>query len=98
MAAAENITILFTDLVGSTELASELAPEAADELRRAHFAVLRRVIASCSGTEVKNLGDGLMVVLPTASAGLSCSVQMQQDVDLANRDAEQHLGLRVGLS
>ncbi len=98
MAAAENITILFTDLVGSTELASELAPEAADELRRAHFAVLRRVIASCSGTEVKNLGDGLMVVLPTASAGLSCSVQMQQDVDLANRNAEQHLGLRVGLS
>ena len=98
MAATENITILFTDLVGSTELASGLAPEAADELRRAHFAVLRRVIASCSGTEVKNLGDGLMVVLPTASAGLSCSVQMQQHVDLANRNAEQHLGLRVGLS
>ena len=98
MEHSENVTILFTDLVGSTELASELAPEVADELRRAHFAVLRKAIASCGGTEVKNLGDGLMVLLPTASAGLSCAVHMQQDVDLDNRSSEQRLGLRVGIS
>jgi class 3 adenylate cyclase len=40
VASTENITILFTDLVGSTELAFELAPEVADELRRAHFGAL----------------------------------------------------------
>ena len=54
--------------------------------------------ASSGGTEVKNLGDGLMVVFATASAGLSCAVTMQQDVDRDNRRSDHHLGLRVGLS
>ena len=34
MAATTNVTILFTDLVGSTELSSKLSAEDADELRR----------------------------------------------------------------
>ena len=66
----ENITVLFTDLVGSTELASSLTPEAGDEVRHKHFSALRQAIAASGGTEVKNLGDGLMVVLPAASAAL----------------------------
>ena len=58
----ENVAVLFTDMVGSTALASSLAPEAADELRRGHFSILRQAVAEAGGTEVKNLGDGLMVV------------------------------------
>ena len=42
MAEAGLVTILFTDLVGSTELASDLGDVAADELRREHFAVAAR--------------------------------------------------------
>src|ERR1700681_4850754 len=53
VAAAENVTVLFTDLVGSTELASALTPEAGDEVRRQHFLALRRAIAASGGTEVK---------------------------------------------
>lgn len=37
MATTENITVLFTDLVGSTELQSSLAPKAADEVRNRHW-------------------------------------------------------------
>ena len=81
MGGTESVTVLFTDLVGSTELASALSPEAGDELRRAHFSLLRQAIAASGGTEVKNLGDGLMVVFPAASAALSCAVAMQQAVD-----------------
>jgi class 3 adenylate cyclase len=92
------VTVLFTDLVGSTELAWALTPEAGDELRRAHFSLLRQAIAAAGGTEVKNLGDGLMVVFPAASAALSCAVAMQQAVDRDNRRAPRPLGLRVGLS
>ena len=96
--ATENVTILFTDLVGSTALSSELSPGAADEIRRGHFAILRKAVSSSDGEELKNLGDGLMVVFPTASAGLSCAVSMQQLVEMANRSVERSLGLRVGLS
>jgi class 3 adenylate cyclase/tetratricopeptide (TPR) repeat protein len=94
----ENVAVLFTDMVGSTALASTLAPDAADELRREHFAILRQALAESGGTEVKNLGDGLMVVFASASAALSCGVAMQQGVDRDNRDRENRVGLRVGLS
>ena len=98
MAVTENITVLFTDLVGSTELASSLSPEAADELRRAHFSGLRRAVAGAGATEVKNVGDGLMVIVPSASAAFACAVAMQQAVHRDNRRNAWDLGLRVGLS
>jgi class 3 adenylate cyclase len=84
----ENITVLFTDLVGSTELSASLSPEASDDVRRRHFSALRQAIATSGGTEVKNLGDGLMVVFPVASAALSCAVAMQQVVQRDNAGGE----------
>jgi len=98
LASTENVTVLFTDLVGSTELASALTLEAGSDLRRKHFSMLRQAIAASGGSEVKNLGDGVMVVFPVASAALSCAVAMQQAVDRDNARAERPLGLRIGLS
>ena len=60
--------------------------------------MLRRAIAASGGTEVKNLGDGLMVAFASSSAALACAVGMQQAVERANRESEAQLGLRVGLS
>jgi len=53
----EDVAILFTDIVGSTELSQRLTPDAADELRRGHFSILRQALAEAGGTEVKNLRD-----------------------------------------
>jgi class 3 adenylate cyclase/tetratricopeptide (TPR) repeat protein len=94
----ENVTVMFTDMVGSTALASSVGPDAADALRRGHFAILRQAVAEAGGTEVKNLGDGLMVVFGSASAALSCAVAMQQGIERDNRRQTQARGLRVGLS
>src|SRR5712691_11324658 len=94
----ENVAVLFTDMVGSTALAASLSPDAADELRRGHFSVLRQAVAEAGGTEVKNLGDGLMVVFASTSGALSCAVAMQQGVERNNRAREPAIGLRVGLS
>jgi hypothetical protein len=69
----------------------------ADEVRRAHFSILRQAVATSGGTEVKNLGDGLMVVFTSASAALACAVAMQQGVEQANRGTEPAVGLRVGI-
>ena len=96
--ATENVTLLFTDLVGSTALSSSVAQDEADELRREHFTILRQAIAESGGTEVKNLGDGLMVVFRATSAALACAVAMQQGVDVDNRSRDRTVGLRVGLS
>ena len=81
----ENVAILFTDIVGSTELSQQLSAEVADEVRRGHFSVLRQAITESGGTEVKNLGDRFMVVFSSASAALGCAVGMQQGVEQDNR-------------
>lgn len=93
-----NVAILFTDIVGSTELSQRLSAEGADDVRRGHFAILRQSVTETGGTEVKNLGDGLMVVFGSASAALECAVAMQQGVEHNNRGVEHAIGLRVGLS
>ncbi len=98
MAVTETITVLFTDLVGSTEISYTISPDAADELLRSHFSVLRRAIAGSGGVEVKGLGDGVMVVFRSTSAALSCAVAMQQAVHRDNVGARHQLGLRIGLS
>jgi class 3 adenylate cyclase len=94
----EQLTILFTDLVGSTQLSQAHAPDKADEIRRQHTALLRQAITEHGGTEVKNLGDGVMVAFGSASAALTCAVAMQQRVDLDNRREQRLNGLRVGIS
>lgn len=87
--ALETVTVLFTDLVGSTELMAAVGEQRADELRREHFAGLRAAVAAHDGREVKSLGDGLMVVFESAGAALACAREMQQTVIS---------GLRVGVS
>lgn len=90
--------MLFTDIVGSTELSMSLSVEENDRLLRTHFALLRQCVARNGGTEVKSLGDGLMAVFTTASSALACAVTMQQSVERDNRLAGRSVGLRVGMS
>ena len=97
-AAGENVTVLFTDMVDSTRLSSELSVEAADELRQRHFSLLRQSVAASGGVEVKNLGDGMMVVFSAASSALECAVAMQQGVERENRTSLTPVGLRIGVS
>jgi predicted ATPase/class 3 adenylate cyclase len=91
-------TVLFTDLVGSTELLSRLGEQAFDGLRRAHFAALREAIAKAGGTDVKGLGDGVLATFSSAAQAIGCGVAMQQAVDLHGRTAGIPLALRVGLA
>ena len=95
--SVELATILLTDLVGSTRLATSVGPVRADELRDEHFDLLRDAIVSCGGREVKNTGDGLMVAFSSASAAVECAVEMQQLFERRYRDAEQALHVRIGL-
>jgi class 3 adenylate cyclase len=61
--------LLFTDLVGSSALMTEVGEPAFDELRRPHFAALRAAIERTGGQEIKNTGDGVMAVFgPAAEA------------------------------
>jgi class 3 adenylate cyclase/tetratricopeptide (TPR) repeat protein len=96
--AAETVSVMFTDLVGSTALLSAVGESAAEELRREHFGLLRQAIGEHRGREVKNLGDGLMVVFSGTVDAVGAAVAIQQRFELRNRSAERPLVVRVGIS
>jgi class 3 adenylate cyclase len=98
MGAVSTITVLFTDLVGSTALSSQVGPSSAEHLRQEHFRLLRSAIVDTGGREVKNLGDGLMVVFESAVAAVDCAVTMQQRLEQRNRRSDQLLSVRIGLA
>jgi len=94
--ASALVTILFTDLVGSTELLSRAGDEEAQRIFRAHHDLLAETAAVHGGDEVKWLGDGLMVAFPSAADALTCAIAMQQ---AARRPvAGERLAIRVGLT
>src|SRR5262245_51424872 len=78
MARTETVTVVFTAVVGSTELASRSRPDAYESLRQAHFAALRTDVVIHNGNEVKTTGDGLMLSFASAADGIACAVAMQQ--------------------
>ena len=97
-AATGTVTLLFTDLVGSTELLDALGDDDAERLRRAHFAILRDVALTHAGREVKSLGDGLMVAFASSVDAAGCAVGIQQAVERHNRrEPGAPLAVRIGL-
>jgi class 3 adenylate cyclase len=92
--------VLFTDLVGSTELRGRLGEEAAEELRRRHDRLLAEAVEAHGGRVVKGLGDGIMASFAGASDGVAAAVAVQQGVDRLNRSGKTAvpLAVRVGLS
>ena len=98
MAGPITATFVFTDLVDSTAIAARLGPDAAELLRQRHFALLRGAIGASGGTEVKNLGDGLMVMYSSPSRAVVGAVGMQQALERHNRTADEPLLVRIGIS
>jgi class 3 adenylate cyclase/tetratricopeptide (TPR) repeat protein len=90
------VAVVFTDLVGSTELMSQLGDRAFDDLRRQHFAALSKAVAAHGGEEVKNTGDGLMAVFPSAAEAVEAAVAMQQAT--ARQSRSHSVAIRVGIA
>jgi class 3 adenylate cyclase len=95
-ARAQTVTILFTDLVGSTELLQRAGDEQAQRIFKAHHRLLREAVEAHGGHEVKWLGDGLMVAFDSTADAVKCAIAMQQ----ASRrpTAGERLEIRAGLN
>jgi class 3 adenylate cyclase/tetratricopeptide (TPR) repeat protein len=92
--------VLFTDLVGSTELRSRLGEDAAEELRRDHDRLITGAVEANRGRLVKNLGDGVMATFTGASDAITAAVAIQQAIDRHNRSGSSGapLEVRIGVS
>jgi class 3 adenylate cyclase len=73
-------TVLFTDIVGSTELASELGDREWGRLLEHHNEVLRRVLERYRGSEVATTGDGFLVTFDGPARAVRAALAAGQAV------------------
>lgn len=90
------LTILFTDVVRSTEIRAAVGDREAERLRLAHYGDLRKQLDRFGGTEVKALGDGLMAVFEAAEHGIDCAIGMQRATHRGI--GSRAMSIRIGLS
>lgn len=66
-------TVLFTDIVGSTERMSEMGDRKWRDLLERHDAMVRRALSRFSGQEVNTTGDGFLALFDGPSAAIRCA-------------------------
>jgi class 3 adenylate cyclase len=81
------VTVLFTDIVASTELAARLGDSRWRGLLAAHHAATRRELERWRGREIDTAGDGFVAAFDGPARGIRCA--------LGIRDALRSLGLRI---
>jgi class 3 adenylate cyclase len=74
-------TILFTDIVGSTETAARLGDRRWRDLLERHDATVRRALALHRGHEVKTMGDGFLATFDGPARAIRCATAIHEDMD-----------------
>jgi class 3 adenylate cyclase len=93
-----NLTMLFTDLKGSTELYDRVGDLVAYEMVRAHFGVLGGVVREHGGAVVKTIGDAVMATFPDAGQAVEAALSMRDGIDRLNAEgAREDLVVKIGL-
>jgi class 3 adenylate cyclase len=90
------VTVLFTDIEGSTQLTEALGDAEWIRVLRGHNALVRDQVAAHSGIEVKSQGDGFMLAFASAEDALRCAIEIQRALVEAPSDGHR-LRVRIGL-
>jgi pimeloyl-ACP methyl ester carboxylesterase len=80
-------TVLFTDIVGSTELAADLGDRRWRELLDEHHLLVRRELGRFRGRELDTAGDGFLATFDGPARAAACAVSI--------RDGARRLGLQI---
>jgi DNA-binding SARP family transcriptional activator/class 3 adenylate cyclase len=88
------VTVLFTDLVGSTTKAEELGDRRWHELRDRHYAVIRAQLTRFRGREVATTGDGMLAVFDGPARAVRCGWAIARGV--RSLGVEVRAGLHTG--
>jgi class 3 adenylate cyclase len=93
------VTILFTDMEGSTALTQRLGDAKAQEVLRAHNTIVRDALKAHDGSEIKHTGDGIMASFGSARRALESAITIQRGFADHNADnPNAQVRVRVGLN
>ena len=95
------VTIMFSDIAGYTAINDRLGDLAAHDLLIEHNRIVRDLVATHRGYEVKSQGDGFMIAFSSAGRAVRCAVAIQQALDKYSLEHPDepirvHLGLHTG--
>jgi class 3 adenylate cyclase len=92
------VTILFSDIEGSTEMTERLGDRRWLEVLREHNRVVRSEVQAHGGFEVKSQGDGFMVAFSSARRALDCAIAIQRAfATRAEESADDAVRVRIGM-
>lgn len=84
-------TVLFLDIVGSTDKAVELGDSAWKHLLNSYYAIVRKELARYRGVETNNAGDGFLATFDGPGRAVSCGLAIARNV------RELGIEVRVGV-
>ena len=84
-------TVLFTDIVGSTEHAAQIGDRAWRDVLDHHHAIVRELLDRFRGREIKTLGDGFVATFDRPAGAVRCAQEIVTQVDALG------LSVRCGL-
>ena len=74
-------TVMFTDIVGSTQQAAELGDRRWRDLLDEHYRRIRREVGRFRGQEIRTLGDGFLATFDGPARAIRCGCAIAEDVD-----------------
>jgi class 3 adenylate cyclase len=89
--------MMFTDIVGSTNLIDAIGDDAWNHLVRWHDQTLRALFATHGGTENDHAGDGFFVVFPSTAAAADCAIDIQQTLHRHRAESGFAPQVRIGI-
>ena len=87
------LTLMFTDVAGSTAHARELGDRSFTQLMTGHIRLVSDFAEGSGGQVIKTVGDGTLVVFSSARAAVGCAVEIQR----ATATADVPYAIRIGL-
>jgi class 3 adenylate cyclase/tetratricopeptide (TPR) repeat protein len=92
------VAIVFSDIESSSEIAERLGDERWLAVLHTHNEIVRELVATHGGTEVKALGDGFMLAFPTAAGAVACAAAVQRAFAAHNEsNPGEPIRVRVGV-
>jgi class 3 adenylate cyclase len=93
------VTIMFTDMEGSTNLISTRGFTESHEIMKAYETIVDEKVAEHAGRRIKGLGDGLMVSFGSSRHGVECALDIQRAIgEYSKQNPERKVKIRIGLN
>jgi class 3 adenylate cyclase len=88
------VTVLFTDIVGSTAHAAALGDRAWRQVLDRHDGIAQSAVSACTGRLIKRTGDGILATFDAPAHGLECAKALR--AALAHAEIAIRAGVHTG--